>query len=224
METSTTESSQPSTGEQNTVETPATAQAEKSGPEFVTKSDFGAILKRIDSQSALINKLQKRLESTPQEKPNADAPKPDPLAQQVKELVEERKIAREKEERRRAKSIRTAVKSELLESGVNPQFLDDLSDLLVSRNSGVLQVDDDDNVFFRATDDVDPQPVQEWVKTYLATDKGRAYLKPKQNPSSAGLSGRGSAGANAVRRVTAADLEAGRVTTSDVLTGKVIIE
>jgi hypothetical protein len=89
------------------------------------------------------------------------------------------------------------------------------------RNNSRIEVDDD----FRASieDSGDRIPLRDWVKTFLSTDRGRRLLPAKKNPSTAGVPSTTAEPPGSKRKVTRADMLAGKVTTEEIRKGRVVI-
>jgi hypothetical protein len=154
-----------------------------------------ALLKRVDSQSAIINRLQDQLKKaadTP-----ALAPKNPDLTERVAELEAQKKLEDERRQKTNLRIARSAIRGTLSEAGVDAVLAEDLADSLLQKNGGKIAVnEDDDRVTIAEVEGTDPKPIADWVKAFLGTDRGKRYLPAKRNPSvdGAGLS----AGAAAV--------------------------
>lgn len=204
--------------EPNKGQPPAADPGKKeSEKQYVAVEDYEKLVERVNSQSAIIEKLRKE----PAKKDDPVKP-PDTLTDRVKalEVRDEKLLVRETKLKER--EIRSKLKSALVEGGVDPKHADRFAKLLHVEQSDKIQVDDELNVTYAESADKSV-PLTEWVPAYLQTDEGKALMPPKRNPTSDGLNG-SEASTPGVRYVSREDMAAGRVSTADVLAGKVQVK
>jgi hypothetical protein len=208
-----------STGAQDPkVESPEAAQVKEPSEK---PEQMAALLERLDKQSAVINRLQKAYEKLSVAPVKEKDEKPvDGKANEYTQLVKDMAELKAKEARAQARAAKTSIKAELMKAGLHDAFIDDQTDILHVRNADRIKVDDEGNATF--DDGVEAVPLSTWVQSYVQSDKGRAYLKPKANPSVQGMgrSQHPSAGTLGVRTVTRDDLRQGKVSPDDILSGK----
>jgi hypothetical protein len=215
------------TGTEPPVNTPAeeTTQTTETPPQTV---DVPALLKRLDGQSATISRLQKTVEKleksreAEQQRERERKPtEPPAIAEQMRELQEQQKVLLERDRRQRERQAKQEIVAALTEAGVHADDASDQADLLMLRNGSRIEVDED----FRAhiEDSGDKIPLRDWVKTFLSTDRGRRLLPAKKNPSTAGVPSTTNELPDGRRKVTRADMAAGKVMPEEIRKGKVVI-
>ena len=211
---------------QHEAETPGNTPAEETTqtetqPQTV---DVPALLKRMDGQSATISRLQKtveKLEKGREAEQHKKPAEPPAIAEQMRELQEQQKVLLERDRRQRERQAKQEIVAALTENGVHADDAADQAELLMLRNISRIEVDDD----FRSTieDSGDKVPLRDWVKTFLSTDRGRRLLPAKKNPSTAGVPSTTAEPPGAKRKVTRADMAAGKVMPEHIQKGLVEI-
>lgn len=187
------------------------------GPKYLTVDEAQKLIARLDGQSKVIASLEKQIK-TPE--PETQKPVDESLSKRVKELEAENKRVVERETRQREREAVSHIADALINKGADPEFARRQAKLVYSENKDKIATMDDDAT--PAVKDGDKViAVSEWMEAYLQTNEGRPLLPPKRNPTSNGLNGRSEPVANNVRRVTSADIAAGRVSTKDLREGKV---
>lgn len=202
-------------------ETPKVAETSKTSepakgpnPEYVSKAEYDALLKRLDGQSGVIARLEKSFEKKTepvQEKPE--------IVERVKAVEERQKKLDEREKRQRDREAKLAVRTALANGGVEDSLVPDVVELFTMRNADKIKVDDDMNVYVE--DSGKKCGLEEYVQAYLNED-GQKWLPAKRNPKSDGLNP-GSVIKSGARKVSRADLMSGKVQTKDLIEGKVVL-
>lgn len=196
---------------------PANGQASDGLSEL--RDSIAMILRRLDSQSGIIEGLRK---SSRSDNPKDDAPgsKSEGLEARLKSLEEKDRLLSERESRMTQAQIQSGLAKALVKAGVGQVHAEDLAFNLVARTPAKFKLSDDGAVYV-SEGDADALPAGQWAGLFTATDRGKAYLAPRNNPRIGNLD-EGNAPAP-TKTVTRADLEAGRVNIADMASGKVAL-
>jgi hypothetical protein len=186
--------------------------------------DVPALLKRLDGQSATISRLQKtveKLEKSREAEQHKKPAEPPAIAEQMRELQEQQKVLLERDRRQRERQAKQEIVAAFTDAGVHTDDAADQAELLMLRHGSHIEVDED----FHATIDEggDKVPLRDWAKTFLSTDRGRRLLPAKKNPSTAGVPSTTAEPPGSKRKVTRADMAAGKVMPEDIRMGKVVL-
>lgn len=211
------ESSVPSAPETKKAESPEAAQG-KEPVDVVSRKEFVELLKRIDGQSALLNRLEKVAQKPPQEA----APQQDPLAERVKVLEEAKAKVDARNAAQKNREALQKIESALVAGGIDPKSAPRAAKLLQLEHGKNIDVDDDSfAVRYRESENV-ATPIDQWVGAWLKTDDAAVFFPTRRNPQVANAL-RGEGDAKGTRTVSQADLASGKVSTEDILKGKVKI-
>jgi len=146
----------------------------ETAPTFVAKTEFDALVTRLDGISGAVGSLKDSIQKMP--KIDDEPPKKPidaPLAERVR-AIEER------EEKWRQKAARESIASVLVAEGQEYPIAQDQARFLQEVFGKQVQVDDGGDVFFQ--DGITPVRMQDHVKAYLQT-QGKWMLPVKKPPS-----------------------------------------
>jgi len=205
--------------------------AESGTPAAVTGNvvdarSIDALKKQLESQSAVIRRLSERLEK--QEKEKQPEPKKGPISTMNEEIAKLRghvEAERQKAERARIASATQSIRTTLTENGVETPLAKMVSEAILNRIRPGLQFQDDGTGADVpvVTDGENITTLMEYMTSFLQSDEGKAMIPQKPAPSLFGVPRGTSAPLAGKIRATQADLREGRIKTSDVLAGKVVI-
>jgi hypothetical protein len=151
----------------------------------VTRQEFETMLERVNQQSGILGKMTKALEKLSPAEPKAKTTETDVVQgveARLKALEERERKSTEKEGQTRSKIIRNKISRSLVEAGVQPIVADDLSLVLLSRESDRFLINDDtEDVSVKAGDE--ELSLGRWSQLFLMSEKGRPYLGEKKNPN-----------------------------------------
>lgn len=206
-----------------------TAESGKSGAESTdVKGVVEALVKRLDSQSAAMRRMQEKLESlqvkpaAAEEKEVAEEKK-GPIKTQLEEFAKYRKEQEAKNERMRKAAISGAIKNKLLEAGVPADAVKLHTDGIMSRIGSKVEftetpygteepvIKDGDGVL----------TVDEYFSAFMSSTEGKAILPSEPAPTLRGLPRSGTNKNVSVSKVkyTAEDMRMGRYDPTVVRTG-----
>jgi hypothetical protein len=148
------------------------ASAESVQPDYVTKTEYDALIQRLDNQSRVLGKLESSIRKD-------DAPKP--KAEEDKTLTERIRAMEEKEQKQKQKAARLEIKAALTTAGAQPEGIEGFAKMLYSEYQPAIEVDDEDRVLITEAEGK-KAPVGEWVRAFLQSDKGKWMMAPKAAP------------------------------------------
>lgn len=184
------------------------------------KALYSGLLKRLDSQSGIIEIMRKRLGQMDEQPATGTPAKNEGLEARVKSLEERDKALTERERRMTTRQIQQSVSRALAASGIPAVQAEDLAEVMVSRTPDKFTLNDAGNVSVVEGDGA--LDVKQWAGLFCETERGKAYLPQKQNPR-LGLEPNKGQGTKPKRVVTRDDLRSGAVKGSELLTGDVIL-
>jgi hypothetical protein len=152
----------------------------------VTRQELEALLERVNQQSGILGKITKALEKLTE--PKASTAKIDDNINQgvearLKLLEEREKKSLEKESSTRMRIIQTKLARALVDAGVQPTMAEDLSRVVLQRESAKFQMDDETEDVLVNTSGDEKINLQRFSQLYLMSDKGKPYLGSKKNPN-----------------------------------------
>jgi len=186
-----------------------------------------SLKKQMEAQSAIIRRLSERLEK--QEKEKQPEKKVGPISQmneQIALLKGQMEAERQKAERARIASATQSIRTTLTENGVDTALAKMASEAILNRIKPSLQFQDDGTGADVpvVVDGESATTLSEYMAAYVQSDEGKAMIPTKPAPSLFGVPRNGNSNPLAGKiRVTQQDLREGRVKTSDVLAGKVVV-
>lgn len=153
-----------------------------------------AVLKRLDSQSAIINRLEKGIkpveqkpaEPKPGETPAAVEPKANDLTARVQQLEDRDKALNERDARVKKNAVVTNINAKLREQGVDENAANRFAKMIYDENAKniVVEEKEDGSLVPKIKDGENSHDLGKWMDAYFQTNDGRALLPPVKNPKS----------------------------------------
>lgn len=196
------------------------AETEDSRP--VTRAEFRQAMSRIDGQSKVLNVMNGHLAKLTA--PKSEAPKAETrvtdanLVESVAEIKAEQALIREAGARQQKAQIRQDFMSVLLRSGVPEAIAEDQADLLLIRNGDSVSADENLKTWFKSGEG-EQVPLKQYAEAWLQTDRGRAVVPAKRNPSTAGVPEGVGTPSGGKTILTKAGMLAGKYTANDFANG-----
>lgn len=216
----------------NNTESPNVAeQGKEQQKEYVTKGEMSSLLERMDGISATINRMNKNMQKVKEpEDSNQNKNIPDnsghnkntsEFSEKFNEL--EKRIAEneEREKKMKVSAISSSVKNALVKGGVDSLQADFFSKALLVELDGKLDATFDGNGYqvSYTENEGNSYAVDKYVSMFLQTDRGRALLPPKRNPSVDTPTGIGASGS---KFITREDLN--KIDPDDLMNGNYILK
>lgn len=143
--------------------------------------------KRLDGQSAVINRLEDALKKSPKTElpaPNTPAPQEGDLVQRVKALEASEQALKDRDAKVRKNAALQAITSKLRETGVEADVAPRFAKLIHDENAANIVVNEEaDGTLKPVVKNGEQQTnLSEWLDAYFQTDSGRAFSPSVRTP------------------------------------------